>query len=169
MFYTTRDTLAYPFPAAGTYVFRISAGSALAPVTIASDAPGAPLDVRIAGVPLQSDPASLLRADAEVTWRALGFNDDVVYLELTGSDPGALSRVRCTFADDGAGVLPGRAIPPGSLVTVALHRVHREPLRAPGIDGGQVRLDQPSPVRCVSKGRRLTGAAFLRGLGRGGD
>jgi hypothetical protein len=61
---------------------------------------------------------------------------DLVYVDVDGAD----APWRCTFADEqGQGTLPAIAFSKAG--TVRIHRLHREPLQAPGLERGELRSD----------------------------
>lgn len=138
--YTTRDVTTSALPTPARYRFVASGSEAIGPTVLEADAPPAPLDVRVAGAPLGADPAAIARADLTLAWTP-GAAADHVYVDLAGTDDPARERVRCAFADDGAATIPAAALPAGTSIAFALHRVHREPVTAPGLDGGEVRFD----------------------------
>ncbi len=140
--YTTRDLVADPFPAPATYLLRIAGSATLAPLAIEAAAPSAPEELTIDGVPLgteRTEPLSILRADVALTWRP-GSPDDTIYVDLASTGDGG-GRVRCTFGDVGSAVIPQASLPFGAAQTIAVHRVHRQPLVAAGLDGGEMRFD----------------------------
>jgi hypothetical protein len=52
-----------------------------------------------------------------------------------------LERVRCTFANTGAGEIAQAVLPKAASQTISVHVVHREPVVATGIDFGEIRFD----------------------------
>jgi hypothetical protein len=78
-------------------------------------------------------------APLDIAWTA-DTSDDTLYVDV---QPAA---VRCAL-DGGqhSAEAPARAILPASLVdeagTIVVHRLHREPLAARGLAGGEVRFD----------------------------
>ncbi len=67
-------------------------------------------------------------SNVEVTWSA---GSDAIVLDVGGS--------RCSFADDGRAVLASSSI--GDDGAIVIHRVRREKLSIPGLDGGELRFD----------------------------
>lgn len=135
--YTTRDA-ADPLPAPAAYTFHVTGSAQLAPVDIDAIAPPPPQDVRIDGLALANDGATMPRGDLVVAWGP-GAADDVVYVDLTSVD--GATHTRCTFLDNGAATVPADALPASGTMTVSIHRVHRQTLSATGLDGGEVRFD----------------------------
>ena len=140
-------------PARGSFVLR-AAGSAdldVAPFIVDTIAPGEPTDLRIAGQDARSAAGVALvpNASAELTWSA-GATEDVVYVDIIPSaGPAATTlgasgaaTVRCVFADPaGRGALPASALAAFEDGTLSVHRLHREPFHAHGVEPGEVRFD----------------------------
>ncbi|HSQ66936.1 MAG TPA: hypothetical protein VLM85_27140 [Polyangiaceae bacterium] len=97
--------------------------------SLRAEAPEAPADVRVAAL----DSGAL-----DVSWSG---GADVIYLDVNGS--------RCTFADEGRALVPASVI--GDATAASLHRVRREKLSIPGLDGGELRFDF---ARSVTLARR---------------
>jgi hypothetical protein len=56
-------------------------------------------------------------------------------------EDGPLDRVRCTFANEGRGVIAASALPKAATQSISIHLVRREGVAAPGLDGGEIRFD----------------------------
>lgn len=107
----------------GGEVAVLVAGSADVPAfSVRAAAPIAPETLRMTGLDTPS---------VDLTWSASDVNGDVVYVDVGST--------RCAFADDGHAVLPTSAF--GDDGTIAVHRVRRERLTIPGLDGGELRFD----------------------------
>ncbi|HEY1954711.1 MAG TPA: hypothetical protein VGH28_03850 [Polyangiaceae bacterium] len=65
---------------------------------------------------------------ADLSWASTG---DAIYVDVGSS--------RCSFADDGHASLPTSIF--GDEGTLTVHRVRREKLSIPGLDGGELRFD----------------------------
>lgn len=66
--------------------------------------------------------------NVDLSWNA---GNDAIYVDV--------GTTRCSFADDGHAVIPASTL--GEEGTLAIHRVRREKLSIPGLDGGEVRFD----------------------------
>jgi hypothetical protein len=137
--YTTRDQFAAPLPEGGRYVFRVAGSGAIAPLTLAATAPGGLEQLRVDGLALDTVPLSLPRGDISISWQATG--DDLVYVDLSSNDDGSLERVRCTLPEGGMATIAASALPHSTSQTIWVHKVRREALTGPGLDGGEVRFD----------------------------
>jgi len=118
-------------PAATHYIVHVAGGPDLGAFDVTATAPGDPSAVRITG---EDDRGTLVASGPTVhlAW-ATDTSDDVVYVDVRPNG------VRCVFANTGhAAVSTLYFDDAGALV---VHRLHREPLRAPGIDSGEVRFD----------------------------
>jgi len=96
--------------------------------SLRAEAPDAPSDVRVAP----------LAGGFDVSWAA---GADAIYMDVGGS--------RCAFTDDGRAFVPAGVV--GDAATISLHRVRREKLSIPGLDGGELRFDF---ARAVALARR---------------
>jgi len=137
------------FPARGRYVFHAAGApeQEIAPFTVEATAKGEPGELRIA------DQAVVHRTDAgpfsvsateptEVTWTPPAdatADDDVIYIDVSARPPGAAT-VRCSFGDTGHATLAPTSFTSDE-GTITVHRVHRVPFRAKGIDSGVLRFD----------------------------
>jgi hypothetical protein len=103
----------------GASVAVMVGGSADVPAfSVRAKTPDAPAAVRL----------TLDGSSADLTWAAGG---DAIYVDVGST--------RCAFADDGHGVIPTSAFAEEGTLTV--HRVRREKLSIPGLDGGELRFD----------------------------
>lgn len=135
-------------PASARYVLHVGGRPDLAGFDITALAPDDPADVRLAG----EDARGNLIATAstvDVTWKPDG-SGDVIYVDV---QPAA---VRCVPGD---GTIDGAAVHgsfPASLLNdsgfIFVHRLHREPLHAPGLDSGEIRFDFARSVEYVHPG-----------------
>ncbi len=136
--YTTRASESEPLPARGHFVLHVAGAQELdvAPLAVEATMSGEPSDLRV--VPSESDPAAQALGPVELAWAPSDVAGDVVYVDVaTHGAPVS----RCTFSDAG-----GRAVlAPSTLAegdgTLTVHRLHREPFRARGIDAGELRFD----------------------------
>lgn len=100
----------------GTDVAVLVGGSNDVPAfSVRAKTPEAPSAVRLA-------------SSGDLSWAA---GSDAIYVDVGGT--------RCSFADDGHAVLPASLL--GEEGTLSIHRVRREKLSIPGLDGGEVRFD----------------------------
>ncbi len=108
----------------GSDVTVLVAGSTDVPAfSVRATAPDAPSSVRLTG---------LDGALADLTWNVgNGRPGDAIWVDLGTS--------RCSFADDGHAVIASASF--GDEGTIAVHRVRREKLSIPGLDGGELRFD----------------------------
>ena len=146
VFYTSPDA-ASDLPAGEAYVVDASGSSVIDRFSIEADAPSAPEDVRVGGVPLSEGITLEDGVSAPVRWRSGdSARGDLVFIDVSGPS-GAV--VRCAFKDAGEAMVPGallRSSPlggNGATATFALHRVRRRGF-APGLaglDAGEVRFD----------------------------
>jgi hypothetical protein len=144
-FYSSRD-VASELPAPARYALSTSGSFDLDHVSLEAEAPGAPEDVRVGGVPLAED---LVLADGSsvlVTWRPGGAPGDVVLVDVSADATGGL--LRCAFADEGQGSVPGELVHPAALgaganaaITIEVHRVREQALSVPALDHAELRFD----------------------------
>jgi hypothetical protein len=127
------------FPAASRYLVHVAGGPDVEPFEVSATAPADPADVHVTG----EDPANGLvlpaGAPVDITWTA-DTRDDALYVDV---QPAA---VRCALdVGQHSADTPARATLPASLIdeagTIVVHRLHREPLAAHGLAGGEVRFD----------------------------
>jgi hypothetical protein len=152
--YTSRDQIADPLPDGERYVFRISGSPAFPRVAFGATAPSPPTEVLVAGTPLESAPIAVPRQDLALRWRPNG-GDSVIYVDIVPNDDGAVTRLRCAFADDGEATVPLAMLPNGATQTISIHRVVRAPAQGVdwdadqtqgeagslNLDGGEIRFD----------------------------
>ncbi len=116
------------------YVVRVAGTQGLGPFAFAATAAGDPAEVHVEG----EDAGSLEATGPAVnlTWPAsIG---DVVYVDVRPAG------VRCTLGDPAVadvdhGHLSTLLLDEGG--TLVIHRLHREALRAPSLEGGEIRFD----------------------------
>jgi hypothetical protein len=148
--YATPTADADALPAGSVYVLR-AAGSVdqdVAPFAVSASAPDEPSQVRIAGQDIGGNGGLVALANGaavDVSWEA-GSSDDFVYLDVTGErerdgERDAPTAARCLFSDLGRGTLIPAAFGETTSGTITIHRLHREPFRAKGVDSGEVRFD----------------------------
>ena len=95
-------------------------GSADVPAfSVRAKTPDLPANVRVAG---------LDASNVELSWTP---GADAIWVEIGAS--------RCSFGDDGRALVPSSLFGDQGVVTV--HRVRREKLSIPGLDGGELRFD----------------------------
>ena len=128
-------------PDGARYQVRVSGNARFEAFTASAVAAGDPSEVRIAGED-ESGSVSATGATLEVSWPEAGGtgSGDVVYLDVRPAG------VRCTLGVvAGVGGEPVRASVSTLLLddagTLVIHRLHREPLRAPSVDSGEIRFD----------------------------
>jgi len=118
-------------PASGRYMLHVAGAHGLPAIDVVATAPGDPADVQITG---EDVVGTVLATGAAVdfSWT----NDragDEVYVDVRPSgvrcvlDAGGRSSVSTLLLDDAG--------------TLVVHRLHREPLRVPGVDTGEIRFD----------------------------
>ncbi len=128
-------------PSGARYVVRVAGGAELGGFETAVSAPGDPGEVRIAGES-EAGVLSASGATIDLTWTPA--QDDLVYVDVR---PEQTDSVRCTLGDGGTGSIPALLLDEAG--TLLVHRLHREALRARGIDAGEVRFDFARTVTYV--------------------
>ena len=150
MFYTSPDATR-DLPAPGKYTLETSGSPGVERFAIETEAPAAPADVTLGGVPL-AEGVELVAGDAiEVGWRAISTDrsqeapgDDLAYVEIVAENGVA---ARCAFDDRGRGTLPASLLrdaafgPLPMAATVAVHRVRQGTFQISEIDSGEIRFD----------------------------
>ena len=140
------------FPAGSRYGIHVAGGSDLGAFDVTATAPADPIDVRVVGEDGRGQAALTTGAPIEIVWALDGQSaTDALYVDVR---PVAGSGVRCVLAADVDAGDPeglGHASVPSSQLfdehgafvegTIVVHRLHREPLHARGLDGGEVRFD----------------------------
>ncbi len=130
-------------PAATEYVAHVGGGASVLPFDVTAIAPADPSTIRIGG----EDEGVVVASGTSVdfAWPADG-TDDTVYVDV---QPGG---ARCVLGD-GTGVDPGHASIPASLLndtgTMVVHRLHREAVRARGLEAAEIRFDFARSVAYV--------------------
>jgi hypothetical protein len=139
-------------PSRSGYTLRVEGAPDLdvAPFTVSANSPGEPADLRVLSEDGRRDdgrrgPVALAAgAPIELTWESEA-GDDAIYVDVTLAT-GAVS-ARCLISDSGD---TGRAVLPATVLgglnagdegSLAVHRLHREPFHARGVDPGEVRFD----------------------------
>ena len=155
MFYTSRDA-ASDLPAGATYTLEGTGSRLVDRFTGDVDAPPALDDVRVGGAARLDGVTLEQGAPVTVQWRPATVSDarsgDLVLVDVS-AESGA--SVRCTFRDEGRGVLPAWVMRSSVLgvlpatAALSVHRVRERAFAAPGIDTGEVRFD-PRPSGRVS-------------------
>jgi hypothetical protein len=121
------------------YVLRSSGNAEVEPFEVTALAP-AELDVRVAGQDGREPVALAPDRNIDIAWDTDGAADDVVYVDIASSDA-ATPIVRCLFSDAGRATIPAAAWGTIDAGTLSVHRLHREPFRARGLEGGEIRFD----------------------------
>ncbi len=127
-------------PDSTRYVVRVTGTPGFEPFAVSALGAGDPAQVRIAG---EDETGTLLATGAmlDVSWPAdpAASGDDVVYVDVRPAG------VRCTLGDDSDNSTLAHATVSTLLLddtgTLVLHRLHREALRAPSVDSGEIRFD----------------------------
>jgi hypothetical protein len=133
------------FPAATHYVLHVAGHADLPAFDIAGSAPSDPNDVRFAGEPAAGGPLTVgTGATVDVSWTPDG-TADAIYVDVQPAS------VRCTLGDGEGDAEAAHAGLPASLLgaegTLAIHRLHREEVRAAGSLGGEMRFDFARTLR----------------------
>lgn len=125
-YYSARATDA--FSAGGALQLRATGGD-VEPFQVLVPSPRDPSDVHVGATP----------AGLAVAWDATDADArDLVYIDISSSS--ALV-ARCATSDVGRFVVPPGPVAGVDEGQLAVHRVHREPFRARGIDPGEIRFD----------------------------
>lgn len=119
--YTSRDRAADGLPEGTPYAFSASGGASFGAIDVVAEAPLAPANVALDGVPLADDTSVAPATEWALSWDVADADaGDVVWVELRAE--GSVSRTRCAFDDTGKGIVPAGAVPPGAGFTLAVHR-----------------------------------------------
>jgi hypothetical protein len=124
-------------PSASRYVVHVGGGAFLPSFDASAAAPAAPSDIRVAG---EDATGAVVTGDGpvQVSWNADAVTDNV-YVDVQPAG------VRCVLKDDRTDLDPTHGSLPGAVFgdagLLVIHRLHREPLRATGLDGGEIRFD----------------------------
>jgi hypothetical protein len=131
-------------PPGARYVVRVAGGPGFDPIEVSALAPADPADLRIAGeTPEGSGTLTASGSSVDISWTARP--DDVVYVDVRPSG------ARCALGDGGTGSVSTLLLDDEG--TLIIHRLHREALRARGIDSGEVRFDFARTVGYVRSAR----------------
>lgn len=157
VFYTSRDAAA-ELPSGGTYTLEGTGSTLIDRFSIEADAPPALEDVTFGDTALAEGPALAQGVPTVIRWRAAEAvaRGDRVLVDVT-SPSGAV--MRCSFRDEGRGVLPASVLEVRHLgalpaqATVTMHRVRQRPLAIPGLDGGEIRFDLSVAGRATIEAR----------------
>lgn len=112
----------------------------------AARAPAEIAGLRLSGEAPTGKPIRIDGASVDLRWDA-GTASDVVYVDWSAQGGAARPAplVRCVFADHGHAEVPVPLLPAATLVgdvgALTVHRLHREPFQAHGLDRGEVRFD----------------------------
>jgi hypothetical protein len=132
-------------PADARYVLHVGGRPDLAGFDLTTVAPDDPADVRLVGEE-PSGTLVLASPSVEVTWRPDG-TTDLIYVDLQPSG------VRCVLGNGTAEAPIAHGAFPASLLSgsgsILVHRLHREPLHALGLDSGEIRFDFARSVAYV--------------------
>jgi hypothetical protein len=126
-------------PTEADYIIHVAGGRDLPAFQVNARAPEDPGAVRISGETTQGS-VTLNGSTLDLSWTPDSTND-LLYVDAR---PDA---VRCVFDNTGHAAISTALL--GSAGTVVVHRLHREALRAPGIDSGEVRFDFARAVSYV--------------------
>ncbi len=129
-------------PAGERYVLHVGGAHGLPPVDVVATAPGDPADVIIAGedTPGALDLTAASGSTIDLSW-ANDAPEDILYVDVRPSD------VRCVLEAGGHGTVSTLLLDDAG--TLVVHRLHREPLRATGVDMGEIRFDFARTVTYV--------------------
>jgi hypothetical protein len=129
-------------PSRSAYTLRVSGDVEVGAFTFTATSPGEPAELRIMGEDGRRGPVSLLAGSAvDFTWDGEPSND-IVYVDVI--TPASVTVARCVFPDAGRASIPASVFTtfgPLDEGTFAVHRLHREPFTARGVDPGEVRFD----------------------------
>jgi hypothetical protein len=115
------------------YVIHVAGGRDLAAFQVRASAPEDPSNVRIAG---ENDSGVVTVAGSmlDFSWSASAdASNDLLYVDTRPDG------IRCVFDNVGHAAVPTSLL--GNAGTIVVHRLHRDALRAPGVDSGEVRFD----------------------------
>jgi hypothetical protein len=125
----------------GELAVRASGTEGVPTFSAIADAPEAPQELRIDGLPIDSQELQARRdRPLSISWSA-GEPGDGVYVDIDPV-PGSLSdRVRCAMADTGQGQIATMAIPETSALRLSVHRVRVTALHGASGDIGTAHFD----------------------------
>jgi hypothetical protein len=148
----SRATDPSSFPAAASYALHVGGSVSgrldLAPFDVAAAAPADPSDVVIGGAVDQAT-VVVTTPTLQVSWTSAG-DSDLVYLDIQPTG------IRCLLVDGMGGpaheqlaIVSSKLLDDAGMLTV--HRLHREPIRAAGLEGAEVRFDFARSVAYVRR------------------
>jgi hypothetical protein len=137
------------FPAGARYLVHVAGGPDVDPFDVSASAPADPSDVRIAGEDGTAGVVVGAASPLDVSWAVDG-SDDLLYLDVQPAGFRCALSEGATLSDEGA-----HATIPAALLdeagSIVVHRVHREPLIARGIEDGEIRFDFSRSVPYVRR------------------
>jgi hypothetical protein len=124
-------------PAESRYALHVGGGPSLPAFDAIAVAPAAPSDVLVAG---EDGASAIVITDESVqlTWSARPTGDSI-YVDVQPAGMRCLVQAGGRGGNDSHGVLPSSLS--GDSGFFVIHRLHREPLRATGLDSGEIRFD----------------------------
>jgi hypothetical protein len=129
-------------PSKSGYVLRVdgSADLGVAAFVVSATSPGEPNELRLAHDDGHAGAVAILAAapSVDVSWDP-GSGDDAIYVDISATNRAPTTR--CLFDDSGHATLPASAFGAIDDGTVSVHRLHREPFHARGVEPGEVRFD----------------------------
>jgi hypothetical protein len=135
----SRATGVESLPQASPYTLRVAGSADFEQLAVTATAPADP-DMRIAGQDAREGSVALSAAGPVGLAWTRGADGDVVYVDVAAGTS-TTSTIRCAFADVGQATLGASAFAAGDDGTLAIHRLHREPFAARGVDSGEIRFD----------------------------
>ena len=131
-------------PPGARYVVHVAGAPGFEPIEVSALAPADPVDVRVSGE-AEGGPLTASGSSVDFSWAATAIAraDEVVYVDVRPSE------VRCMLGDAGTGSVSTLLLDDEG--TLIIHRLHREALRARGIDSGEVRFDFARTVGYVRR------------------
>jgi len=137
--YTSRDQASEPLPGAAGYVLKTTGSEQLPALELRVQAPELLTNVTLGGLALEQLDALSTATDVDVAWRA-GDGRDLMYVEITGADVGALGA--CAFRDsDGHGKLPQGLFGAAGAGSLSFHRLREVAADVRALDAAEVRFD----------------------------
>jgi hypothetical protein len=128
-------------PVSAHYIVHVAGGQDLDPFRVTATAPGDPSAVHIVGEDSQGTVVTR-GPTVDLAWTP-DASDDLVYVDVRPNG------VRCVFGNVGHAAVSTLFFDDAG--TLVVHRLHREPLHAPGIDSGEVRFDFARAVAYVRR------------------
>jgi hypothetical protein len=114
-------------PSGADVAVMVTGGAEVPAFSVRAKTPDAPSNVRLSGLDQRA---------VSLDWNA---GHDAIYVDIGAGWRRPEATTRCSFADDGHATIPVSAFGDEGVVTV--HRVRREKLSIPGLDGGELRFD----------------------------